>query len=233
MWDLPGGYMGEKESVEMAMKRELKEELEVNADLTFILTLPGTAYWMDKDFPILSHFFLADIGEQKIKLNDENSEAAWIDLATLKESDIAWDSNQAFASYTKENLTFDLERIKDLVSQLDQSAEVNEQYIYKAVLNGYVAKRYDDSKLIGMGWIFPLQTLLRKQAVVEDIICDEAYRRQGLGRSILQELVRWARTKGMDTIELTTNPKRIAANELYKSEGFGLHETNHYLLNLK
>ena len=84
-----------------------------------------------------------------------------------------------------------------------------------------------------MGWIFPRTTLLRKQAVIEDMIVDEKHRGKGYGRTILKNLICWAENNGIEVIELTTNPKREAANALYKSEGFQLHETNHYLLNLK
>jgi GNAT superfamily N-acetyltransferase len=71
--------------------------------------------------------------------------------------------------------------------------------------------------------------MVRRQAVVEDMIIDSAYRGRGLGREILKDLLVWAKENKMDMVELTTNPARIAANELYKSEGFQLHPTNHYL----
>ena len=123
--------------------------------------------------------------------------------------------------------------MQELVKQLDSSAVVNEQSLYKAMLNGFISKIYDGEKLIGMGWIFPRQTLLRRQAVVEDMIVDDAYRGKGYGQKILLELLAWAKKEKMDMVELTTNPKRIAANELYKKVGFNLHPTNHYLYSVK
>ena len=84
-----------------------------------------------------------------------------------------------------------------------------------------------------MGWIFPRQTMLRNQAVVEDMIVDESQRGKGLGEKILRNLIDWAKKEGVEVVELTTNPKRVAANSLYQKVGFKLHPTNHYLLNLK
>lgn len=231
-WDLVGGYMKANETAEESLKREIKEELGIDkTQSTFIKTVPGNAQWKGKEYPILSHFFLTEI-DGDIKLNEENSEFQFIDLKNINPKDIAWDSNQKMVAWLKKNFTFDLERVKELISQLDSSVDFNEQYIYKATLNGFVSKIYDGEKLVGMGWIFPRQTLLRKQAVVEDMIVDGAYRGKGYGQKILLELIDWAKNQGIDVVELTTNPKRIAANELYKKTGFVLHPTNHYLYKL-
>lgn len=233
MWDLPGGFMEKGETPDETIKRETKEELGIDTNPVFIKQVPGTYFWKNKQFPIISSFFLADIGSQNIKLDHENSGFDWAALADIKPENIAFDSNQAFVSWLKKEFTFDLKRVRELAVELDSTAIVNEQSIYLAKLNGYVATRYDGKKLIGMGWIFPRQTMLRKQAVVEDMIVDSAYRGRGLGREILHDLVSWAKEKNVEVIELTSNPKRIAANELYKKYGFQLHPTNHYLYQVK
>lgn len=126
----------------------------------------------------------------------------------------------------------DINQIKRLIGQLDSAAVFKPRAFYKAQQNGYVNLIRIDKKIIGLGWIFSRQTLLRKQAVVEDMIVDQDYRGRGFGEKILLNLIEWARKKGIEVVELTTNPKRVAANNLYKKIGFKLHETNHYLLNL-
>ena len=229
-WDFIGGYVQKNETPEQALQREIKEELNVNSRLTRVGAFTGTASYQEYDFPILSLAYLAEL-EGDITLSEENSEISWVPISKLKT--IAFDSNQQILNYLKGKFIYDIENIGQLVYQLDPSAVVREQSIYKAILNGYVSRLVEDEKIVGLGWIFPRQTLLRKQAVVEDMIVDQTKRGQGLGEKILKDLIKWAKDEGIEVVELTTNPRRIAANNLYQKVGFKLHTTNHYLLDLR
>jgi len=230
-WDFIGGYVNKNESPEQALKREIKEELGVEASLTFIDSFTGTASYENFVFPVTNFAYLVEL-QGKTKLDKkEISELKWVSIKRLKT--IAFDSNQKILKFIKKEFLFNLLEVKKLITQLDSSAKVNESSLYKAIINGYISRVYKKGKFVGMGWIFPRQTLLRRQAVVEDMIVDEKYRGKGLGEKILLDLIRWAKETGVEVIELTTNSKRIAANSLYKKVGFWLHETNHYLLNLK
>lgn len=229
-WDLPGGFMHQGELPEETLRRELKEELGTDFELDFIGWFPGTHTWKGKKFAILSHAYLAE-PKGEIKLNHENSDYKFVPIAELET--VAFDSNQAILRHLKEKFVIDYQTLKKLIAQLDPSAQVSETNLYRSLLNGHMSTKIIDGKLVGAGWIFPRRTFLRKQAVVEDMIVDESLRGKGLGKEILLDLLRWAKEQGVEMVELTTNPKRIAANELYKKVGFWLHTTNHYLLNLK
>ena len=230
-WDFIGGYVQKNETSEGALKREIKEELGVDCELTYVESFTGTASYQEYVYPVLNFAYLTKLNG-KIKLDKkENSKLDWVSIKSLKT--IAFDSNQKILKFVKQKFVYDLNIVKKLINQLDPSAEVNEQSLYKAMFSGYISKIEKNGKLLGMGWIFPRQTLLRCQAVVEDMIVDEKQRGKGLGEKILLDLIKWAKGQGVEVVELTTNPKRIAANELYKKVGFKLHETNHYLLKLR
>lgn len=230
-WDFIGGYMEKGETPESALRREVKEELGVDIkSLTFFGAFPGTDSYKEYTYPVLSFAYLVDF-EGEITLNHENSALNWVPFSEL--TTIAFDSNQAILACLKKKFVYDLATVRALVTQLDATATVDEQSLYKAMLDGYVSTVYEEGKLIGLGWIFPRQTMLRRQAVVEDMIVDPAHRGKGLGEKIMLDLLRWAKAQDVEVVELTTNPKRLAANALYQKIGFKLHETNHYLLDLQ
>ncbi len=229
-WDFFGGYIHQGESPEESLKRELKEELGVESELTFLGTFTGTASYREFEYPVITFAYLADIKGDIVLDKNENSEYEWVPIKEIKS--IAFDSNQKLLAFVKEKFQYSLTDVKALIAQLDPSAEVNEPYLYKAILDGYISTVEVDGELAGMGWIFPRQTMLRRQAVVEDMIVNEKFRGQGIGEKILRDLIKWSKEQGIEVLELTTNPKRVAANSLYQKVGFKIHETNHYLLKL-
>lgn len=230
-WDFFGGFLEADEGPEEALKREIQEELGVSCDQTLIGYFTGTCDYKEYTFPIITFAYLTEL-KGEINLNTkENSKMSWVPLKEI--DDIAFDSNQKILKFVKEKFIYNWEEIKKLVSQLDSTAEVKEQSLYKALLTGYMSKIEEKGRLLGMGWAFPRQTILRHQAIVEDMIVDESQRGKGLGEKILLDLIKQGKKDGVEVFELTTNPKRIAANGLYQKVGFRLHPTNHYLLDLK
>ncbi|MEY4731880.1 MAG: hypothetical protein RL681_826, partial [Candidatus Parcubacteria bacterium] len=181
-WDFVGGFLEENETPIEALKREVREELGVSCRADYIRAFPGIYPWNGEEYPILSHVFLVEL-EGDIKLNHENSELEFVPLE--KVTSVCFDSNQRILHYVQEHFSFDLQRVHELMHQLDPNMELNEHYLYAAALNGFVSRKYDGDILIGLGWIFPRQTMVRRQAVVEDMIIDSAYRGRGLGREIL------------------------------------------------
>ena len=71
------------------------------------------------------------------------------------------------------------------------------------------------------------------RSIVEDVIVDENLRRQGIGAALLSQAIELAKREGANSITLTSNPRREAANLLYQAMGFKRRETNAYYLNLK
>ena len=70
------------------------------------------------------------------------------------------------------------------------------------------------------------------KAWIEDVVVDEALRGSGLGRVLVEHAIDYCREEGIGTVYLTSNPKRVAANALYRSVGFVRKETNMYKMEL-
>ena len=71
------------------------------------------------------------------------------------------------------------------------------------------------------------------KAWIEDVVVEAEQRGGGLGRALVEHAIGYCREVGIDTMYLTSNPKRVAANALYQSVGFGRKETNMYKMDLK
>jgi streptothricin acetyltransferase len=61
-----------------------------------------------------------------------------------------------------------------------------------------------------------------RYAYIEDIVVDREYRRQGVGRALIQQAIRWAKGKRLAGIMLETQNNNIGGCRLYESCGFEL-----------
>lgn len=69
-------------------------------------------------------------------------------------------------------------------------------------------------------------------ATIESVVVSSKMRGKGLGRKLMAHLIEEAERMNVGCIHLTSNPKREAANALYKKVGFEKKETNCYMMNL-
>lgn len=91
--------------------------------------------------------------------------------------------------------------------------------------------RNEDGRVLGMCTLCILHIPTATVGFIEDVVVDESLRGQGVGRRLTELLIEKVRSERLvDRIELTSSPKRIAANALYVSLGFEPRETNNYVL---
>lgn len=82
-------------------------------------------------------------------------------------------------------------------------------------------------QIVGMASIFFQRNLTRWIAEVHDVVVDECYRGQGIGRMLMERLIAESQLFARDHAEkiklyLTSRPSRLAANALYQKLGFTL-----------
>lgn len=90
-----------------------------------------------------------------------------------------------------------------------------------------------DDEVLGMLTVGMYFSPTGSKAWIEDVVVDKSQRGSGLGRMLVEHAIDFCKKEGVDTLYLTSNPKRIAANGLYQSVGFGRKETNMYKMDLK
>ena len=90
----------------------------------------------------------------------------------------------------------------------------------------------DGNRIVGVGSLYSLTKVGKKIGYVEDVVVNEEYRGQGLGKRIMNEIIATARKKKLQNLFLTSKPARVAANALYQKLGFEIVKTNPYRLTI-
>jgi len=96
-----------------------------------------------------------------------------------------------------------------------------------------VVAREASGRIVGTLTLVVYRTPLGVHAWIEDVVVDQAARRQGVGEALTRFAIRRARDRGVKAVSLTSRPAREAANRLYQRLGFTRWETNLYRLLLK
>ena len=98
----------------------------------------------------------------------------------------------------------------------------------------YVAVDEDDNnKIVGMLSLVFLRKLTGFTVRVEDVVVHNEARKRGIGKQLMLHAINVAKEKQVKNMDLTSRPSRVAANNLYQSLGFELHDTNVYRLKIK
>lgn len=89
----------------------------------------------------------------------------------------------------------------------------------------------DNGRLAGMLTLTFCPTLTGDKYWIEDVIVHDAFRRQGIGKTLVKAAVSHVKQSGQPyRIYLTSNPSRTAARNLYCSEGFEEYDTGVFRL---
>ena len=138
----------------------------------------------------------------------------------------------------EELMTYTLRDVADLDMLMRELSATS--YCNKAILNAIMA---DDNShayvirevghIVAAGVLCVVHTLEFTNGRIESLVVSSKHRGRGLGRMLVEHIINEAKRMNIHSIQLTSNPKRIAANNLYQKIGFMKHETNYYVLDIK
>lgn len=90
-WSLPGGHINYKETIEEALKREVKEE----ANIEIKILTPLKTDLIEDTYTI---FFLAEYVSGEVKLSKEHTEYCWVKLGDMPNLNLI---SKDLVNYTK------------------------------------------------------------------------------------------------------------------------------------
>ncbi len=91
----------------------------------------------------------------------------------------------------------------------------------------------DNGAYMGMITVGIYEAPTGRKAWIEDVVVDDTYRGKGVGKRLTEFAIVFAEKQQVDLLSLTSNPARIAANNLYPRVGFARKETNVYVMPFK
>ena len=127
------------------------------------------------------------------------------------------------------------EAVRGLLGQLTTRTISFTEEDYRKLLASPLSPLFllvDGEAVMGMLTVGIYLSPTGSKAWIEDVVVDNAYRGRGLGKRLVAHAIDYCKEQGLDTLMLTSNPKRIAANALYQSLGFERKETNVYRMKM-
>ena len=140
------------------------------------------------------------------------------------------------AAYTIEHVAqFDsalIAPIADMLAQLTAREYPFGEQELRAIVEDTASKLFvmrDDERIMGMLTLGHYTSPTGRKVWVEDVVVSADYRGKGLGRRLINHAIEYCRENlSPCTLMLTSNPARVAANELYRTSGFEPKQTNVY-----
>ncbi len=122
--------------------------------------------------------------------------------------------------------------ISDMLVQLtEREAQFGEQEL-RSIIESPASQLFIlrvDNAVAGMLTLGRYTSPTGTKVWVEDVVVSNQYRGQRLGRRLVEYAIEYCKAHFAPcTLMLTSNPKRVAANELYRTSGFESKQTNVY-----
>ena len=128
------------------------------------------------------------------------------------------------------------EAMQRFLDQLTSSPMTLTETMFRQLLeseNSHLFFLMKDGQIAGMLTVGIYYSPTGGKAWIEDVVIDESFRGQGLSKLLVAHAIEFTKAKQVPSLMLTSNPKRVAANKLYQSMGFGRKETNVYRMKFK
>ena len=133
---------------------------------------------------------------------------------------------EELGSYMSQDLT----DIDSLMHELSSTSFCNEELLDNALndANVHVYVIRNEGHIVATGTLCIKHTLEFTIADIESVVVSSKCRGRGYGKELMTAMIEAAKKMNVHYIQLTSNPARVAANQLYQDLGFERYETNCY-----
>jgi len=122
--------------------------------------------------------------------------------------------------------------MKELNAELNVTPLQQQRSVASQGTRIFIAEN-DEKHIVGCATLCVFESPTGRKASVEDVVVLPAYRGQGIGRTLLQRIIDFAKNKlAPIDLRLTSNPARTEANAMYQALGFVQRDTNVYMMML-
>jgi N-acetylglutamate synthase-like GNAT family acetyltransferase len=124
----------------------------------------------------------------------------------------------------------DLVDIDILMHELSATSYCDETLLYNILndANTHVYVIRENGYIVATGTLCVKHTLEFSIADIESVVVSSKCRGRGYGKDLMNTMIDKAKQLSVHHIQLTSNPKRVAANQLYQDMGFERYDTNCY-----
>ena len=238
-WARPAGYIEADESVEQAAVRECKEETGLDVELLELFGVYSFPEGPGQSGIII--FYRARPVGGKLQAGDDAQDVGVFDPADLpeqlafrthREVISRWIHSRSAPSHTAPGIVIrearpdDEEAVLRLLRLVPGNAEMNvderraaAQRLRESLALGVLVAE-TEGKVVGFLVLSFMPGLTRPRALIGEMAVDPAYRRQGIGGSLVEAAVQWATRRGATHMLVDTSRGDEAAQEFYHACGF-------------
>ena len=126
--------------------------------------------------------------------------------------------------------TQDLYDLNNLIHELSATSYCDEYRLNNVLFdeNVHVYVTRNEGHIVATGTLCIKHTLEFTIADIESVVVSSKCRGRGYGKELMTAMIESAKKMNVHHIQLTSNPARVAANQLYQDLGFERYETNCY-----
>ena len=128
----------------------------------------------------------------------------------------------------------DFSDLSDLMQELSGSIVFTRESLDRMLAdsNSHLYVIREEGRIVACACLCIYHQPFSTDATIESVVVSSKMRGKGLGRKLMEHLLAEAARMKVDCIHLTSNPKREAANALYRKMGFEKKETNCYTMKI-